>query len=633
MTRRILPLALLLPLAACSDLMMEADRVPTSLVLQDTVITTVEGRRLSVNVTVLDQDGRAFERLPDWAAPAWTTADASLVAVDGAELVAVAPGQAVATVNVAGLQATARVRVNPPTLRLQVASIHLTQAAQPMGGTAPLVAGRDAMLRAYLQGDRTSFYSPQVRVRIYHGETLVETLTATADVIPTSVDALRIERSWNVLVPGARVVPGMRVLVEADPQGAVPLASGSTRTFPANGQPLAADVREVPPFHFRMFPINQSYYGTTGRLTAANRQEFMTPLVRMFPVGQVNVDSRATYTTSLRATDGTGWGRILGELDALRVADGSDRYYYGVLTNPAGSNIAGIGYIGWPVAMGYDGLPDAAQTLAHELGHNFGRRHAPCGSPAGVDPYFPTPNARLDGVGFEVAAGVVRGGDTYRDLMSYCTPEWITWYTYRAIMDYRDEWDWPVAQSAAPEPVLLVWGSIRGGEVTLEPAIEMVARPSMPSRPGPHQIQTADAAGTPLYGFSFGGRQVADAGDGTEHFAFAVPQRAIGMDRLAAVRLSAAGGRATRTTTAAPAAGGVQAVAPRFSVSAPAAGRGLSLSWAADRHPMVVVRDPRTGEILSFARGGSVNVQTDAPELELLFSDGVRTSARRVRVR
>ncbi|HEX8243416.1 MAG TPA: hypothetical protein VF541_07975 [Longimicrobium sp.] len=45
-----------------------------------------------------------------------------------------------------------------------------------------------------------------------------------------------------------------------------------------------------------------------------------------------------------------------------------------------------------------------------------------------------------------------------------------------------------------------------------------------------------------------------------------------------------------------------------------------------------MVRDPRTGQVLSFARGGAAQVRTDAPELELLFSDGVRTTPRRVRV-
>jgi hypothetical protein len=635
MIRRIAPsAALLLVLAACSDLFVDAERIPTSLQLQDTVVTTRQGQRVQIALTVLDQDGRAFERLPGWAAPEWSTTNDALVSVDGTELVALAAGQARATVNVAGLTASARVRVNPPELRLSVSHVQLTQAAQPDGGTAALVAGRDAVLRVFLLGDRANFFSPQVRVTMFTGPQSSEVLTATAaaGVVPTDIDPLDVRASWNVAIPGRLVVPGMRVLVQADPQGSVPLAAGSATTFPAGGVPLAADVRAVPPLSVRMVPV-QTANGITGSVSMQMTAEYLEPLRDMFPVQQVNVEVRAPYVTSYNATTQNGWSNILREMAALRVADGSAQYYYGVVNSTSGG-IAGIGYIGYPAALGYDRLPDAAQTLAHELGHNFGRYHAPCGNPGGPDQSFPTPGAVLDVTGYDVQAGEARGRLAYRDLMSYCAPEWITWYTYRAIMDYREAWDWPSAvQSRAAEPVLLVWGSIRNGEVTLEPAVELTARPSMPAQAGPYRLEAVDESGATLYGFSFAGVEVADVDGGEQHFAFAVPQRAMRMDRLASVRMTANGRRATVSRAASPAATGIAPVAPRFSVSAPAGGRGVSLSWEAARHPLVVVRDPRTGDILSFARGGRAAVGTDATEVELLFSDGVRTTSQRVRVR
>lgn len=62
-------------------------------------------------------------------------------------------------------------------------------------------------------------------------------------------------------------------------------------------------------------------------------------------------------------------------------------------------------------------------------------------------------------------------------------------------------------------------------------------------------------------------------------------------------------------------------------------GPGVLVDWDAERHPMVLVRDPGTGQVLSFARGGRMNVRTDAAALDLLFSDGVRTTFRRAQVR
>lgn len=632
MRRRTLPAVLLLSLAACSDLFMDAERVPTSLVLGDSVVTTVQGARVRIPVTVLDQNGDAFARLPAWAAPAWTTPDAGTVAPDGSDLVAVGSGQTIATVNVAGLSATARVRVNPAQLRLTVAAVQLTQGAQPEGGIATLVRGRDAMLRVFMQGDVESFYAPAVRVQVYHGATLAETLASGPTEVPMNLERDNVARSWNVPIPGRLVQPGMRVLVEADPAGVVPLAPGSATVYPATGVPFSADVRAVPPLVLRMVPVHQTLTGTTGNVNAGNVAEFVAPLRAMFPVQDVQVSLRAPYTTSHVANTGTGWSNILREMAALQSAEGGPSdYFYGVVTS-AGGGIAGIGYLGYPAALGYDRLPGGDQTLAHELGHNFGRYHAPCGNPGGPDPAFPTIGATLDVLGFDVSAGAVRGTQ-YRDLMSYCAPEWITWYTYRAIMDYRDRWDWP-AQSQAPaaEPVLLVWGTVRDGEVVLEPAVELTARPRLPARPGPFRVEALDASGATLHALSFGGWEVADGAPGERHFAFTVPQRMMRMDRLASLRLTANGRQAVVRRAGGPVGPRVRPAAPRFSVGAP--GRGSArLQWQAREHPLTVVRDPRTGQILSFARGGVAQVRTDAPELELLFSDGIRTTSRRVRVR
>jgi len=45
-----------------------------------------------------------------------------------------------------------------------------------------------------------------------------------------------------------------------------------------------------------------------------------------------------------------------------------------------------------------------------------------------------------------------------------------------------------------------------------------------------------------------------------------------------------------------------------------------------------MVRDARTGQVLSFARGGSVELPGARNEVDLLFSNGVTSSARRVPV-
>jgi hypothetical protein len=628
---RLLPLPALLLAAGCADLFVQPERVPAGIVLSDSSFLLAEGSSVRPAVTVVDAEGRPVD-VPAWAAPVWTTADGGVAAFEDGALVARGAGRTEAAVRVGEWSAVAEVRVNPARLRLSVHAIQLTQSAGPaqfphLGSSPVLVAGRDAMLRVHLLGDRTSFFAPLVRVRVFHGAAERETLTVSAAAIPTEFQEGRAERSWNLFVPGALVAPGMRILVEADPQGIVPLAAGSTARFPADGLPLAVDVRTVPPFLLRVVPVRQGAGGTAGNVNAGNLDAYMAPLLRMFPVRASDVELRAPYTTSAQTTTSAGWSLVLREIAALRELEGSERYYYGVVAAGPGG-IAGLGYVGWPAAIGYDRMPDAPLVLAHELGHNFGRWHAPCGGPSGVDQSYPNPDGRIDTHGYDVAGRRVMERTEHFDLMSYCGPEWISNYTWREILAFRNEHDWPAAAPAAgPEPALLVWGSIGAdGTPALEPAFEVDAAARLPRAPGPYRVEGRDAAGRTLFSLAFGGHEVADGADGERHFAFVVP-RGPAMAGLAELRLSAGARTARHLSTAVP--GRIAPEAPRFSVAAPAAGSAPVLSWSADRHPVVLVRDARTGQVLSFARGGRVEVPAGTGEVELLFSDGVRTTARR----
>jgi hypothetical protein len=625
-------------LGGCSDLLPDAERIPTRVVLNSDIVTVVEGSPVPLAVTVLDQEGRPFERLPAWAAPLWSFDVADRVADQGGGLVALQPGRVVGTVTVAGLTADAMIRVNPQALGLAVDGVYLTQSVQTYDRSVPLVAGRDALVRVFLRGDQPSFFAPSVRVGLYQDGVLQEavTLTAGGDSIPTEVREGSFASSWNGMVPARLLRPGLSLVVEADPEGTVPLKPGSRLRYPAAGE-LALDVATVPKLWLRLVPIRLPD-GSTGRVSAATRAEWTRELLGMFPVGEYDVDIRTPYVTSANASDpsGDGWIRILNEIAALRLADGNRRYYYGILTHPGGNNIAGIGYIGGlegapPAAIGYDDLPQSSGTLAHELGHNFGRRHAPCGSPAGVDPAFPYPDGRTIAHGFHVATGAFKDGSQHRDLMTYCGPEWISDYTYRAVLQFRRGGDGgtsgeQAAALAASEPSLLVWGRVGGAEPTLEPAFEVTTRPALPAEPGPYRVEGLDAAGATLFSYAFAGYEIADLPTPERHFAFAIPTRLAGAGRLDRIRVVGPGVALEQRSNRAAAPGAPDASLRRRS------GDEVRLEWRDGEQPMALVRDPRTGEVLSFARDGGAALRTRSPELEVLFSDGVRTTRRTLRV-
>ena len=123
---------------------------------------------------------------------------------------------------------------------------------------------------------------------------------------------------------------------------------------------------------------------------------------------------------------------------------------------------------------------------------------------------------------------------------------------------------------------------------------------------------------------------MADSPDGEGHFAFTLPVGRLG-DRTASLRVTGPGGQAFATTrTGLPGAPGLRQ-GPAASVRSAGADR-VELRWDRNRFPMVLVRDPNTRQILSFARGGAATIRTFARELDLVYSDGVRSTRARVSV-
>jgi hypothetical protein len=605
-------------LAACGDLTFQGDRVPTRLVVQPGQFMVVQGETLTPEVTVLDQHGRPMEAVPSWARPVWTSSDDGRVAVDGASLTAVGPGQATATVSLANLTADAVVRVNPRELVTEVAAVYLNQGIQRLNGSIPLVADRAAYLRVFLRSDRPNFFGTKVRVTLYQGGAPVETLNLTqaAAFIPEAVDEGQLVQSWNAVIPAGTMRPGLSLSVEVDPDGSLPLAAGSRVRHPEAGT-LPLDVRTTPHFRLRLVPVI-GQEGLVPALNAGTVDDFVSDLFAMHPIGSREVELGQPYHTMASASTSAGWSDILRELRALRVAEGSTQYYYGVLRTPPGSNIAGLGYVGFPAAIGYDALPEAAGTLAHELGHNFGRWHSPCGNPSGVDAAYPHADATLGAYGMHVSAGAVVAPTAARDLLSYCRPRWISDYTYEAVLNFRLNQE--AERVILREPALLVWGGVRDGRLVLEPSFELDMPAEQPRERGPYRVEGYDAAGVRLFSYAFQGEAV-DHLPGERHFAFAIPARAARTDRLATLRLVGPEGMVERASGAAPAGPGPVRM-QRSGVRGP----GVRASWNAVDHPMALVRDARTGRILSFARGGEAVLPDDAGEVEMLLSDGVRTT-------
>ncbi len=91
----------------------------------------------------------------------------------------------------------------------------------------------------------------------------------------------------------------------------------------------------------------------------------------------------------------------------------------------------------------------------------------------------------------------------------------------------------------------------------------------------------------------------------------------------------AGAGKRSRTRTAVVPQAGAR-IAP-VAVGRTADGR-VSLQWDAAAHPMLLVRDGATGQIMSFARGGHIELPAATSQLSVAFSNRVQSGEVRVAV-
>ena len=373
---------------------------------------------------------------------------------------------------------------NPETVEISVPAAYLTQATQTRDGAVPLIAGRRALLRVFATADEVNSFRPDGRAIFLRGDEEVHraALRPPLGGIPREVDESRLDRSFNAVIPGNVVAPGVSLVVGFDSAAAAPLAPSSRPRFPEEGR-HALDVREVPPLRVTLVPVqylsetngdaNEAVTEFAADLAAAGRGNgspaaagVLRHARTVLPLRDLDVALREPYLTAAdTATDGVLG--LLSEIELLRTmeAGDADRHYTGIFRVPSP-------YSRHPDAYWTDGLgmlpgrstltashdaegrlqkPRRLQLVfAHELGHNLGRPHTPCDNPVAdpgnVDADYPHPSGMIGAWGHDFGdangagdadLGHLFAPNRYLDLMSYCYPQWISDYTFTQMLDFR----------------------------------------------------------------------------------------------------------------------------------------------------------------------------------------------------
>ncbi len=527
---------------------------------------------------------------------------------------------------------------NGQTLNLSIGRFYITQSVQRPDNSVALVAGRPALVRVFVVANEANTAQPQVRIRFFQGAVQISENLVAAQVssVPLAVTESSLSNSWDLELPAGFLAPGMRVEVAVDPSNAYPESAESDNDVLPGGQTGSPVILTVPSFEVTMVPITQAAApgSPTGNVSLGNLDQWLDFTRRIHPLAEVNAIVRQPYLTqTIMQNTEASWTTMLSEVRALKVSsDHSTRYYYGVVHVTYSSGIAGIGYVPFVgsdadnrAALGWDHQPSGGEVAAHEWGHNFGRGHAPCGVAQTGD--WPTDPLYAVGSigrwGWDNVTNELKNPATYTDVMGYCNTQWISDYNYGRILTFRTNVSYAVQE--APVEGILLWGRVADGQVVLEPGFEVTA-PASADR-GEWTAEVLDDSGRRIATRRFSAALVADLPGEPRTFAFVLPLDRAGRSRAAALRVSGPGGTAERR--AIPLPPGARAIAPTPAVER--AGDRTRLRWDPSRFGAALVRDAATGEVLTIVRdGGAAEVVGARGDLDVTFSDGVRSARARV---
>lgn len=311
----------------------------------------------------------------------------------------------------------------------------------------PVVAGRDAMLRVFVSTD-ASYTNQPITAQLSLSDA-GEPLSVTQTLSGSSTDA-SLGSTLNIDIPGSMIAADFHYsvrLVQTDK------SDGAILSYPASGTEVIGAQSSGPSLKVQLVPVS---YGADGSNRVPDTSQAVQDMYRdgymgTYPAASVEISVHAPIQWNQTvAPFGQGWDSLLNKILSLRQQEGApdDTYYFGIFAPEDSfgqycsqgcvlglaplSTGPGDNYSRAAIGVAYaDG--ESVLTAVHETGHNHGREHAPC-DVQDADPNYPHPKGQLGVWGYDLIEKKLYAPTT-PDFMSYCSPPWVSDYTFLALFD------------------------------------------------------------------------------------------------------------------------------------------------------------------------------------------------------
>ena len=342
----------------------------------------------------------------------------------------------------------------PPGPDMHVDALEVTQAIQDLNNSVDLVAGKSTYARVHVSSPVNVSHVFATLSGKHGFVNLAPILTPGnpgGDItVLTSPNRGQLNDSfWFELPPDWTTAGDLTLTARLDPNNAKnDLVLGN------NTLVQTVNFKTTPPLRLRLMDVQYTAGGTSYLATSFHLDKLESWLRRAYPINSLQV-TRQTFVYPLSGLPNVdtlhGYLALAKLLREIFSGEDPRVVYYGVVDDGGGfmrGKAAGIpgtiaagpsgpGNWGWD----YDGSY-ADWYGGHEIGHTRGRYHAEfCGATGGAP--YPYTNGRISQAlsgntafyGFDITTHVIYP-PTWTDVMTYCSNEWVSDFTYEGIRNY-----------------------------------------------------------------------------------------------------------------------------------------------------------------------------------------------------